>query len=113
MKYLTDQFPLCFCFCTGNTKYQWWIQEHNLRDRDLFKTSRPRLHQKFRDRDSRLKIRDRGFQICGFRQNVSKNAATTSTVQLYFDFLAFSDLFSLFLTCKYNKEKIVELQKFY
>jgi len=25
MKYLTDQFQLCFCFCIGNTKKLYFI----------------------------------------------------------------------------------------
>jgi len=37
---------------------QWRIQDGNLRNRDLVKTSRPRLHQKSRD-----------FKICAFYRN--------------------------------------------
>jgi len=31
MKYLTDQFQLCFCFCVGNTKqlYLFLHWQHN------------------------------------------------------------------------------------
>jgi len=75
--YLLRQKPLSvwnqFTMHQGSTKLRWCSRDRNHRDLDLVKTSRPTLHKKFRDRDSRLEIRDRGFKICGFLRNFSKN----------------------------------------
>ena len=60
----------------------------------LLKTSRPRL-QNSRDRDSRLQN----------MPNLKKNVVITSKM----NFFQISGMFWLFLTCKYNKQKIVEL----
>ena len=60
-------------------------QNRNLRDRDLVKTSRPRLHTKSRDRDS-------DFKICEFCQTFQKNVGITSK-------LNFFQICGIFLTC--------------
>ena len=67
---------------------------------DLVKTSRSRLHHKFRD--SRLECRDRDsrFQnLCIFLK-LLKNVIITSKFKFFSKFWCFSDLLWLFLTCK-------------
>jgi len=78
-----------FCVCLDHR----CSQERNLRDRDLVKTSRPKLHQKLWDsRLQNLSILPKFcFECCHhFR------------VEFFFIF-GFSDMFWLFLTCKCNK----------
>jgi len=50
--------------------------------------------------DLKFETKTRDFKICAFCQ-IKKNVVITSKLN-FFLFLAFSDLFSLFLTCKYN-----------
>jgi len=48
----------------GIPALEWCSRDRNLRDRDLVKTSRPRLriHQKFQDQDSIPEIRDQDWR---------------------------------------------------
>jgi len=66
-----------------------------------------------------LKLRDRGFiknsetrdfTIFGFCRNFSKKCRHHFPSWIFSKFSHYCDLFSLFLTCKYNREKLVELQ---
>jgi len=84
-----------FCVCLD----QRCSRERNFRNRDLVKTSRPRLHQKLRD--SRL-------------EHFAKILFWMSSWLLswIFLFLAFSDIFWLFLTCKCNKQKSLNFRNF-
>jgi len=72
-------------------------RERNLRDRDLVKISRPRLHQKLRDSSILPKF---CFECCDH-----------FWVE-FFLFLDFSDMFWLFLTCKCNKQKSLNFRSF-
>jgi len=59
--------------------YQWYIRDHNLRDRDLAETSRPRLRLCHKSRDRDLKARDRDsrthISLMEIKARSLKNAA--------------------------------------
>jgi len=84
--------------CSGN---QWCSRDSNLRnlDRDLVKTSRPRLHQKFRDRDLKFDAETPGFKICAFCRNFFKMSSSLVSYN-FFKFLA---LFRPILVVSYLK----------
>jgi len=77
-------------------------QNRNLRDRDLVKTSRPRLHQKSRDRDS-------DFKICEFCQNFQKNVGNNSKLKFFQISGIFLTCFGCFLPVNATNQKIVVL----
>jgi len=58
MKYLTDQFQLCFYFCISNTKQRC----------DLVETS-----LKLRDRGLKFETKTRGFKFVDFDKIFQKN----------------------------------------
>ena len=64
--------------------------------------------------ETSLNLRDRDFitnsetetsKFVDFAEIFQKNVVTTSQVEFVSNFSHYSDLFSLFLTCKYNREK--------
>jgi len=84
------------------------------RDLDLVNTPRTRLHHK--DRDSRLKIRDRDLIICRLCQNISENILKTiisaSKLKLFRIFGNFSTCFYYFISADTTDNKHVELKNF-
>jgi len=103
-----------FLIKTFSYKSQWCSWDGNLRDPDLVKTSRPRLHQKLRD--SRLEIRegDRNSRLKNLciLLKIFWNVVITSELN-FFKFLPF---FRYVLVVSYlpiQRTKIVELLKFY
>jgi len=68
------------------------------------------VHTDQKSRDSRLEFRDWDFKICAFCRIFFKCLHRFCKVEFIFKFLAFFDLFWLFLTCKYSKQKIVEFK---
>jgi len=64
---------------------------------------------KLRDWDFIKNSETRDFQIWAFCQNFVLNVVVTSELN-FFLFLAFSDMFWLFLTCKCNKQKSLNLR---
>jgi len=59
------------------------------------------------NRDSRLEVRDRDSKINAFWRNLKK-CPHRFWLEFFSNFWHFSDVYSLFLTCKCNKQKIVE-----
>ena len=77
-----------------------WLK---LWDRDLIKNPETR--------DLKFETETRDFEICAICGIKKESSSLLSWI--FSNFWHFSDLFSLFLTCKYNKQKIVELWKFH
>jgi len=105
-------------FAIDGTVYQWSSRDRNLRDRDLVKISRRELDRDFfknsetetKTQDLKFETETRDFKICAFCRNFLKISSSLLT-WIFSNFWHFSDMFWLFLTCKYNKHKIVELYK--
>jgi len=88
MKYLTDQIQLCFLFALVTLNSSDVVETET--SLEYASSKIPKLEtSKFVD----------------FPENFQKNVVTTIQVEFFSNYSHFSDLFSLFLTCKYNKEK--------
>jgi len=98
MKYLTDQFQLCFLFALAT------LNSSDVVEAVTFET---KTSLKLRDRgfikNSETETRD--FKICGFCRNFSKKCRHRFPSWFFSNFSHFSHLFSWFLACKYKREK--------
>jgi len=84
---------------------QWCSQNRNLRDRDLVKTSRPRLHQ-----ISETETRD--FQICAFCRKFSKNVVITCMFYFFQISVIFPTCFGCFLPANTTNKKSLNYKNF-
>jgi len=75
-----------------------WLK---LRDRDFMKT--------LQDSSLKFETETRDFIIYGLYRNLFLKSRHHFSVDFFSNFWHFSDLFWLFLICKHDKQKIVEL----
>jgi len=106
MKCLTDQFQLCF-FCIGNIKCS---RDYNLQDQGLVETSRPRLHQNFRDLKFENETSSQVLKFVHFAESFQKNVVTTSQVEFFRSSHIIPICFHCFFPANTTEKKFVELQ---
>ena len=93
---------------------QWCSRDCNLRDRDLVKISR-----RYRDfiknsetPDLKFETETRDFKICTFCPEFLKKCRHYFWLAFFSNFWHFPDIFWLFLSCKYNKQKLLNYKNF-